>query len=89
MGKKIYNCDFSVLRIISQLKVLVGALVINLSLWKRKSLGQIILSHLVEKNMWFFTQNTFSTKTFGGYIGNGNDLNLREPLKKNLGVSAE
>ena len=38
--------------------------------------------------MWFFiTQNTFSTKTFGGYIGN--DLNLREPLEKNLGVNAE
>ena len=34
--------------------------------------------------MWFFiTQNTCSTKTFGGYIGNGNDLNLREPLEKN------
>ena len=76
--------------IISQQKVLVGAFVINLSLWKRNSLGQNILSHLGKKNVWFFiTQNTFSTKTFGGYIGNGNDLNLREPLEQNSGVSAE
>ena len=28
-GEKIYNCDFSVLRIISQQKVLVGALVMT------------------------------------------------------------
>ena len=39
--------------------------------------------------MIFHYSNTFSTKTFGGYIGNGNDLNLREPLEKNLGLSAE
>ena len=40
--------------------------------------------------MWFFiTHITFSTKTFGEYIGNGSDLNLRELLEKFLGVSAE
>ena len=67
----------------------MGALVINLSLWKRKSLGQNILSHLGTKYVIFHYQNTFSTKTLCGYIGNGNDLNLREPLEKNLGLSAE
>ena len=40
--------------------------------------------------MWLIHYSEyFSTKTFGGYIGNGNDLNLRETLEKNLGVSAE
>ena len=69
-----------VLRIISQQKVLVGALVINLSLWKRKGLGQNILSHLGgKKGDFLLLRILFQQKLLLGILVMAMTLILENP----------
>ena len=65
----------------------MGALVINFSLWKRNFRLKYTFSF--RKFFFSFLRILFQQKTFGGYNGKGNDFNLREPIEKKLGVSAE
>ena len=53
LGEKIYNCAFSVLRIISQQKVMVGALVMSWRLCEPKKIKiwAKILGHLLGKKI--------------------------------------